>query len=1758
MKRMSRILSVIMAVIMIAGLLPMAQIADLDFSGLLFNASAADIVGSGTCGENATWVLDNDGLLTITGTGAVNGYAFQRIEAKKAVIQDGITVLDSYLFCGNEYLEELSLPMTLSRIEDSVFKDCDNIRVITIPNVTSLVGQVFAGCDKLETIYIGGDIDTIYGVAFYDCPQLKNISLPASIAKIIVDRGNPVSESIEDIYFDGTIDQWESIQMENTRECPNPFVFGTIHCNDGSISHTHQWSPWCIILPSTSENNNGWGMRKCVTCNKEEHSDQMHVPAETNICGENATWGFENGTLTISGTGALYMYEYWAPWAKYAKNIENIIIEEGITKIGDFGLGAFYTKSINLPSSLEMIYIFGNNWSLERLVIPENVKYIAGINVNSTAQEVVFHCNLDVCHSDIVSVLGFVNPVSIDNSFLAYAVLGLFDYLLIDANGLETQGYSEDDIYPYSDYQKQIIHQALYPFFGNIGVNDLSIAEIFSLFCQPLTNIDESTKECLDYYAANEYYSSMGYTPTVLDYYTFIYYNNFGTQNLPTDLIIKGHNGPEKQIAEQFGLTYEEIHIWDAGVTTEPTCTEVGSKTFTCTVCGAIIEEDEPAPALGHIDVDPKDDYCDRCGICLDYGEFLTTEISSEKYWLTSDINHDIIRAISGNIENGPIYYWAESVDGYLPLYEVDLNTTAARYTDEYRAYLLENGISLEEMELSEEDTSELISVWYHYVNPPVPANVIPETIYIGENNCPNTCIYWYLPGDSGSDDPELSIYESDDGSYLLMTLTEYVYEQGEDGVLRPTEEKSGYSRYGAYIGSERYDTIFGEAFELLHEPLGHIDEDGDGVCDRCGETVADACAHENTGIRNAVAATCTEPGYMGDTYCLDCGEQIEVGETIDALGHDYCAVVTAPTCEERGYATYTCSRCGDSYVDDYTDALGHDWGAWTEDGDGHKRICKRNSEHIETEAHDWQLTGETTADCTTPGTADYECSGCGATKTVTGEALGHGYDLGFDEEEVLSTCSVKGYYRKICLDCGDIIENKIYELDTNNHKGATEIRNASDPTCEANGYSGDTYCLACGAKIAVGAPIDALGHDFGEWTVTTEPDCAEKGVATRYCSRCDAFETREVDELGHDYVPVVTAPTCTEQGYTTYTCSRCGDSYVDDYTDALGHDFGEWTVTTEPDCAEKGVATRYCSRCDAFETKEVDELGHDYVPVVTAPTCTEQGYTIYTCSRCGDSYVDDYTDALGHGCDLGFDEEEVLSTCSVKGYYRKICLDCGEIIENRIYELDQTNHKGATEIRNANEPTCTDDGYTGDTYCLACGNKIADGEPIEALGHDFGEWTVTTAPDCVNKGEATRYCSRCDAFETEEADELGHNYVTVVTAPTCEERGYTTYTCSRCGDSHVDDYTDALGHDYVPVVTGATCEEQGYTTYTCSRCGDSYVDSYADALGHDWGNWTVAVPATCTDPGIETKRCKRDGCNETETRASEALGHDYAAVVTAPTCEARGYTTHTCSRCSDSYVDSYTDALGHDWGNWTVTTPATCTEGGEESRSCKRDGCNETETRAIVALGHDWGEWTVVKEATYLHEGQKVRVCSRCPEKETGVIEKLTPDETNTDDVTGSQLAFQEDVVPADTEIIVDEEFDGVYFQLLNREKGNVQKQLFNITLESNGERVQPDGYVLVRIPIPANFNPAYTTVYYIASDGTGMQKLESYVENGYVCFETTHFSEYAIVDESPAQTEPETPVSNCACGQYHTGFFAPIIKFFHSIIYFFKNLFK
>ena len=188
-----------------------------------------------------------------------------------------------------------------------------------------------------------------------------------------------------------------------------------------------------------------------------------------------------------------------------------------------------------------------------------------------------------------------------------------------------------------------------------------------------------------------------------------------------------------------------------------------------------------------------------------------------------------------------------------------------------------------------------------------------------------------------------------------------------------------------------------------------------------------------------------------------------------------------------------------------------------------------------------------------------------------------------------------------------------------------------------------------------------------------------------------------------HSYKDVVTAPTCTEKGYTTHTCS-CGDSYVDTYTDALGHAWDNGKVTKEPTETETGVKTFTCTRCGETRTETMPVIPHvhSYKDVVTAPTCTAKGYTTHTCS-CGDSYVDTYVDALGHAWDSGKVTKQ--PTATETGIRTYTCTRCNAT------KTETIPATGSVDVTQMFTDVTKNWAYPGIQYCVTHGIMGGMGE---------------------------------------------------------------------------------------------------------------------------------------------------------------------------------------------------------------------------------------------------------------------------------------------------------------------------------------------------------------------------------------------------------------------------------------------------------------
>ena len=362
--------------------------------------------------------------------------------------------------------------------------------------------------------------------------------------------------------------------------------------------------------------------------------------------------------------------------------------------------------------------------------------------------------------------------------------------------------------------------------------------------------------------------------------------------------------------------------------------------------------------------------------------------------------------------------------------------------------------------------------------------------------------------------------------------------------------------------------------------------------------------------------------------------------------------------------------------------------------------------------------------------------------------------------------------------------------------------------------------------------------------------------------------------------------------------------------------------------------------------------------------------------------------------------------------------VQCNHADYGEVGEVDPNNHVN-TETRNQKKATCTEEGYTGDTWCNDCKKVVKQGETIPKTGHKWDKGQVTTKPTCTDAGVKTYTCTVCKTTKTEPIAKTGHDPIAVpgkeptctetgltegskcktcgVTLveqketpaldhdyqlkdhkdATCTEAGYDYYECSRDASHH---YTVAIaktGHDYTEKVVTPTCESDGYTIFTCNNCGDIYTGNVTEKLGHDY-QLKDHKDATCTEAGYDYYECSRDALHN-YTEAIPATDHMYGKEVVEPTCTEPGYTKYTCAYCGDSYTTDEKPELGHEEVVISGQNPTCEAEGWTESSYCKR--CNVTlkAKEIISAQGHDPiavpGKEPTCTE-TGLTEGSK---CQRC-----------------------------------------------------------------------------------------------------------------------------------------------------------------------------------
>ncbi len=600
----------------------------------------------------------------------------------------------------------------------------------------------------------------------------------------------------------------------------------------------------------------------------------------------------------------------------------------------------------------------------------------------------------------------------------------------------------------------------------------------------------------------------------------------------------KGDAIPEQQ-ALVFDAYVDHDHVYQSS-RVEPTCTQPGSETGKCTICGTTITT--TLKALGH-DWDEgivireatetmagsKHCTCKRCGAEKDIRIPRIGATVPDDIDFTDAASADRFEVVNQNvteIRNGQGLYLITTKDGFEPAND-QLSGTAA--------------------------------------TTPKDLVLIPV-----EGDWAATMEFTFSQGSASNG------YYQFFGFYAMQDYNNAAGIRGGNNALQ------NFLRVGGTITADSSDLNSAPGlgsngtywFKLVKEGTTY-------TCLRSsdGEDYTEMFAYEDTGIEADKIAIDAYTGMTEGYQFYVKSLKFEDAGGAPSHEHTYESALTPPTCVKKGYTTYTCTVCGKSYTDNEVPALGHDF------IDGK---CTRCGEIYVDELVNYALRsngGSAAASAGVEGNVNNVIDGTRIKSTRirwASDNLPATLTITLSEPRNISIVDV-------ISQVPDTVESGITEMGETTNLGLKGItvsysEDGSSWNVFANGDSGNNLAWQ---RFEKAEPVKAQyirieieqEDTFDGWARILEVQVFGRPIGSEVHT--------------HQYTKLVTAPTCTEEGYTTYTCT-CGESYVADKTAALGHDIQETTVAAT--CTETGSITKTCSRCDYKDVTEIPALGHSYV----------------------------------------------------------------------------------------------------------------------------------------------------------------------------------------------------------------------------------------------------------------------------------------------------------------------------------------------------------------------------------------------------------------------------------------------------------------------------------------------------------------------------------------------------------------------------------
>lgn len=593
---------------------------------------------------------------------------------------------------------------------------------------------------------------------------------------------------------------------------------------------------------------------------------------------------------------------------------------------------------------------------------------------------------------------------------------------------------------------------------------------------------------------------------------------------------------------------------------------------------------------------------------------------------------------------------------------------------------------------------------------------------------------------------------------------------------------------------------------------------------------------------------------------------------------------VTAPNCGNKGYTTYKCNACGDTFVADFTDPVGeHNW----KDADPVAETCEKNGSvggkqctvcgtvvdatpvdnipnGLKCEFGAWLPAN---IDCTTGGEQTRTCVHCGNVEKRKVEKSADGHHMGAWELKTPATAEANGLAVKKCqnTNCGYTVEQVVFFDHDHNAQTLAAVAEVA-AKCEETGVKAHYECRVCGQKFVYGkASATATADTFNlvtdaELVIKTKHaqilDTLNCKTTTYVCTVEGCGKIIKVDAAAaHKYGKweVLTAATCTTDGFQKKTCTVCNVDSKTEIIPALGHLQGEWTVAAT--CVQYGYTYTYCMRnCGLVKKTEDVKIGETNVSFDLT-----QGYNILSKPVANVGF---YLNMV-----QGKVNKSLFFTGAMDGYYFATSEDITKAV--KVY-LEEVTVDG---VENAFRMYFNANGVKNYIAIVQSGTYF---NAVFGADHADKYWTwneeykiLTTKVGQDDYFLGTRGDKEYTTFSACKISYAAENFLSRMYVSNKDGVSLLTITPNTAAGF------DSTNHQWKNLTNlTASCMNDVVNSFLCEDCGDSKTEKIDKLADHKWDNGTVTKAATCTEKGEKEFKCQCTGCTATKKEEIAAKNH--------------------------------------------------------------------------------------------------------------------------------------------------------------------------------------------------------------------------------------------------------------------------------------------